>query len=263
MPLETYYRDRWIEIAPERLERYEVDFQWSPALDPLLERAEIALGQTVAEFGCGPGFLAIELARRVGPNGHIHALDINAEFVARTRARAIAEGLGERITVHHVTNGDLPFADGILDRLVAKSVMVFVDDPLAAFKEFRRVLKPGGKAHAIERDLGISFVSPVPVEDWNALLDAVSHAYRNPLIGRQMYGFAKHAGFSDVTVQVISTPDTEGRSLGDIKSLVNHARQGGKLSEEKIEAVLSEATRAVDDGTFLSLIPRFVVTATV
>ena len=263
MPLETYYRDRWIEIAPERLDRYEVDFQWNPALDPLLEQAGIESGQTIADFGCGPGFLAIELARRVGPNGHVHALDINAEFIARTRARAMAEGLGERITVHHLTNGNLPFADGILDRLVAKSVMVYVDDPLAAFKEFHRVLKPGGKAHAVERDLGISFMLPLPMEDWNALLDAASHAYRNPLIGRQMYGFAKRAGFSVVTVQVISTPDTEGRSLGDIKSLVNHARQGGRLSEEKIEAVLSKAMRAVDEGTFLGLISRFVVTATV
>lgn len=115
--------------------------------------------------------------------------------------------------------------------------------------------------------MGIRFVSPVPGEDRNALLDAVNHAYRNPLIRRQMYGFAKHAGFSDVTVQVIvqviSTPDTEGRSLGDIMSLVDHARQGGKISEEKIEAVLSESTRAEDDGTFLGPIPRFVVTATV
>lgn len=263
MPLETYYRDRWLEIAPERLDRYEVIFQWSPALDPLLEQAEIEPGQTIADFGCGPGFLAIELARRVGPNGHVHALDINAEFIARTRARVMAKGLGEQITVHHLTTGDLPFADGILDRLVAKSVMVFVDDPLATFKEFHRVLKPGGKAHAVERDLGITFMSPVPLEDWNALLDAASHAYRNPLIGRQMYGFAKRAGFSRATVQVISTPDTEGHSLNDIKSFVDHARRGGKISEEKIKAVLDTVTRAVNEGTFLGLIPRFVVTATV
>ena len=263
LPQETYYRDRWLDIAPERLEHYEVMFRWSPALDPLLEQAEIEPGQTVADFGCGPGFLAIELARRVGRSGHVHALDINAEFVARTRARAVAAGLGERITVHRLTNGALPFADGLLDRLVAKSVMVFVDDPLGAFKEFHRVLKPGGKAHAIERDLGISFMSPVPAEDWNALLDAASHAYRNPLIGRQLYGYAKRAGFSRAIVQVIATPDTDGRSLDTIKSLANHARRGGKLSDESIEAVLNTAKRAMDDGTFLGLIPRFVVTATV
>jgi ubiquinone/menaquinone biosynthesis C-methylase UbiE len=263
MPLETYYRDRWLEIGPERLDRYEAMFQWSPAMDPLSAQAEIEPGQTIADFGCGPGFLAIELAKRVGPNGHVHALDINAEFIARARARVMAEGLGEQITLHHLTNGDLPFADGSLDRLVAKSVIVFVDDPLATFKEFHRVLKPGGKAHAVERDLGISFMSPVPVKNWNALLDAAGYAYRNPLIGRQMYGLAKRAGFSLATVQVISTPDTEGRSLNDIKSLVDHARRGGKIDEELIEAVLDIATRAVDDGTFLGLIPRFVVTATV
>ena len=94
-------------------------------------------------------------------------------------------------------------------------------------------------------------------------MDAASHAYRNPLIERQMYGYAKRAGFPLAIVQVISMPDTEGRSLNDIKSLVNHARRGGKISEEKITAVLDTVTRAVDEGTFLGLIPRFVVTATV
>ncbi len=263
MSLETYYRDRWLEITPERLDRYEVTFQWSPALDPLLEQAEISPGQTIADFGCGPGFLAIELAKRVGPKGHIHALDINAEFVTRTRARVIAEGLREQVTVHHLTNGNLPFADGSLDRLVAKSVMVFVDDPLATFKEFHRVLRRGGKAHAVERDLGISFMSPVSVKDWNALLDAASHAYRNPLIGRQLYGVAKKAGFSHAAVQVFSAPDTEGRFLNDIKSLIDHARRSGKMSEPDLEAVLDTVTRAMDEGTFFGLIPRIAVTATV
>ena len=44
---------------------------------------KIGEGHVVADFGCGPGHAAIEFARRVGPNGHVHALDINAEFVQR------------------------------------------------------------------------------------------------------------------------------------------------------------------------------------
>ena len=263
MPKETAYKDRWLDIPPDRMDRYEIEFQWSPVLDPLLDQAEIELGQTVADFGCGPGFLAIELARRVGRNGHIHAVDINADFIARTRARAAAEGLAKRITVHHLTDSVLPFMDGHLDLVVAKSVIVFVDDPLATFKEFHRILKPGGKVNAIERDLGVCFVSPVPAEDWAALVHAASHAYRHPLIGRQMYGIAKRAGFSSAMVHIVSSPDTEGRSLDDVKSLASHARQGGTIRDEIIEELLDTARRAVKDGTYLGFFPKFVLTATV
>jgi ubiquinone/menaquinone biosynthesis C-methylase UbiE len=42
---------------------------------------DIGDGQIVADFGCGLGHAAIEFARRVGPSGHVHALDVNAEFI--------------------------------------------------------------------------------------------------------------------------------------------------------------------------------------
>jgi ubiquinone/menaquinone biosynthesis C-methylase UbiE len=262
MSSDTYYKDHWIEIEPERLDSYETMFKWRPDMNPLLEAAGIAAGQTVADFGCGPGFLAIELANRIGPNGHVHALDINADFVARTRARAEAEGYAEQITVHHLTDGGLPFADGILDRIVTKSVMAYVDDPQATFNEFHRVLKTGGKAHAIDSDWGITLLEPVPPEEWNAFIHAAIHVFRSPLIGRQMYGLARQAGFSDVAVQVISRPDIEGRYLTMVKNLANYARHSGKLGEDEIRAVVDRAIRAVEESTFLCLTPQFVITAT-
>ncbi len=263
MSLESYYKDHWVEIEPERMDRYESMFQWSPSSDPLLAAAEIAPGQTVADFGCGPGILAVELARRVGPKGHVHALDINADFVDRTRARAAAEGFANQIEAHHLTGGDLPLNDCALDRLVAKNVLVYVDDPLATFDEFYRVLKPGGKAHAIEGDWGITIMEPVPADDWKAFLDAASHAFRNPQIGREMYGLAKRAGFSSVAVQVKSVPDTEGRFLNMVNNLAGYARRSGSLSEDQIQAVLDTAAQAAKEGKFLGLAPQFLVTAIV
>ncbi len=93
MSRETYYRDHWTDIESERLERYEEQFVWRPGMDRLLAPAEIAPAQTVADYGCGPGYLAVELARRVGEAGRVHAFDINAEFVARTAERAAAAGV--------------------------------------------------------------------------------------------------------------------------------------------------------------------------
>ena len=83
--LETYYRDHWIEIEAERMERYEAMFQWRDGQEVLIAPAEVGDGHIVADYGCGPGGLALELARRVGAHGIVIGLDINPAFLERTR----------------------------------------------------------------------------------------------------------------------------------------------------------------------------------
>lgn len=260
----SYYKDHWVEIEPARLDRYEAMFKWSPAVEVLLAPAGIAPGQIVADFGCGPGFVAVELARRVGADGHVHAFDINADFIARTRDRAASEGLSDRITAHQLAGGVLPLDDNVLDRLVTKNVMVYVDDPAASFREFQRVVKPGGVAHVVDSDFGMTVVDPVPAAQWRALLDAAAHAFRTPSIGRQLYGLARGAGFADVTVEVVANPDTHGRMLHFVNNIAGYARDGGgNIGEDDIQNVVNIATKALENGQFFALNPQFMVTCTV
>ena len=130
----------------------------------------------MADFGCGPGHAATEFARKVGPSGHVHALDVNAEFIARTQARAEAAGLADRITAQLLTDARLPLADSTLDRVVARNTMIYVHDPVATFKEFRRVLKPAGIAHAIESDWSLTVVEPLSTAEWREIVRAASWA---------------------------------------------------------------------------------------
>lgn len=263
MSNETYYKDHWVKIEPERLDRYEEMFVWGPRGNNLLAPAEIAAGQAVADYGCGPGYLSVELAQRIGPAGHVHAFDINADFVKRTQDRLAENGLVDRATVTHLQGDTLPLGEGSLDRLVIKNVMVYVDDPLASFREFRRVVKPGGKVHAVDSDFYMAAFDPVDVEDWRKVLDAGIHAFRTPAIGRKMYGLALAAGFSDVAVEVIAAPDTSGRMLNFIKNVAGYARERGAHDEEIVARVVDVAVKAVEDGTFFALNPQFLVTATV
>src|SRR5262249_6021893 len=156
------FLEHWVNIEPERLARYETMYQWSAAAEAFYAPAEIGAGQVVADFGCGPGHTAIEFARRVGGSGHVHALDINAEFIAGTRAKAEAAGFADRITAHLLTTERLPLPDAALDRITARNTIIYVRDPVATFAEFRRVLKPGGIAHAIEGDWSLTAVEPLP-----------------------------------------------------------------------------------------------------
>ena len=64
-------------------------FRWRPEMAPLLAPAALEPGLHVADYGCGPGMLSLELARRVGPDGRVHGVDINPLFLEPT-ARAQA-----------------------------------------------------------------------------------------------------------------------------------------------------------------------------
>jgi SAM-dependent methyltransferase len=256
------FQDHWLNIDPERMARYETMYQWNPASEAFYVPAKLGEGHVVADFGCGPGHAAIEFAKRVGPTGHVHAFDINAEFVRRARARADASGLGDRITLYLLEDARLPLPDAGLDRVVARNTIIYVADPVATFAEFRRVLRPGGLAHAIESDWRLTAVEPVPTEEWRVLIEAASWAWPRPEIGRGLYGFARRAGFEEVSIQVLTSPDTEGRLLGMIQTVAGYARQSGKLEAGRIDAILQTVEGAMAQDTYLAISPQFVVTAT-
>ncbi len=59
----------------------------------LLEALAIKKGQTICDLGCGNGFYTLELARRVGHDGIVYAVDIQPEMLRMLAHRAAEEGL--------------------------------------------------------------------------------------------------------------------------------------------------------------------------
>src|SRR5262245_61025745 len=203
----TYYRDHWVEIEPERLDAYEQMFEWRPQNAPLLEPAQLAPGQTVIDYGCGPGGLAVELARRVAPTGRVHGVDLNLAFLERARARAARDGVEKLIAFHRTDGEKLPLDSGFADRLVCKNVMEYVPDVAATLAEFHRVVRPGGLVHLIDSDWGLLAVEPLGAARMAELFAAAAPAYKTPLIGRKLYGAMRAAGLRDVKVKILATAD--------------------------------------------------------
>ena len=256
----SYYRDHWLTVEPERLDAYEELFRWRPQQEPLLAPARLAPGQAVADYGCGPGHLAVELARRVGAAGHVHAFDLNAEFVRRTRARAEAAGVASRVSVHQIASDGIPLPPASLDRVVCKNVLEYVDDPAATLASFRTALRPGGLAHVIDSDWALLAIEPLGEERTAELLAAARHAYRTPAIGRQLHRLFLRAGFRDVEVRVLASPDLKGYMAPVVWNMVGYARASGRLAPAVLDAVVSDAKRAIEAGEFLLLLPQFLVT---
>jgi SAM-dependent methyltransferase len=258
----SYYRDHWLEVEPERVAAYEEMFRWRPQMEPLLAGAELAPGQVVVDYGCGPGQLAVELARRVGEGGCVHGIELNPLFARRARERAAAEGLAERVVVHRIEKDCVPLPDDSVDRVICKNVLEYVDDPAATLSQFRAVLRPGGLAHAIDSDWGLLVVEPLGPERIAELFAAARHAYRTPLVGRRLYGLFRGAGFRDVRVQVLAGADTRGHVAPVVLHMASYARASGRLPAARLDALAADLRAAVEAGTYLLVLPQFLVTGT-
>jgi ubiquinone/menaquinone biosynthesis C-methylase UbiE len=259
---QSYYRDHWVDIEPERMSRYEAMFVWRDVQEPLIAPADVASGQTVVDYGCGPGGLAIELARRVGSGGKVVGLDINAEFLRKTREVCGAAGLGERIDTVLLEDERIPLADQSVDRVLCKNVLEYVPDPDKTIGEFFRILKPGGIAHVSDSDWGAVMFEPAR-DRFARIMSAATVAFRTPLIGRSLYGMFRRAGFGDVGVQILAGADTTGTLRSVLQNMAGYAGQSGRLDDGEIEEFLREVDAAMEAGTYFAVLPQFLVTGRV
>ena len=255
-----FYKAHWQDIAPERMEAYRGAFGWDDATEAMFAPLDLKAGQTIADFGCGPGKVAVELARRTGVSGHVHALDINSDFLETTRENAARAGVSDRSTTHLSDGVRLPLGDGALDRIAARNALMYVDDTVATLTEFHRVLKPGGRALASDGDWYMMVAEPVPHDLWRAFVKAAGHACRHADMGRRLYASFTKAGFSDVQVSIHARADTTGSKLGMIRNMATYARESGTMDARDIDEVLTCLERADETGTYLVVSPQFAVT---
>ncbi len=129
--------------APEAYERYLVPALFAPWAEQLVDAAEIAAGDRVLDAGCGTGVAARRAAERVGDAGAVVGLDVNEGMLDVAEGTATEGGASVEWRCGDVT--DLPFPDGAFDAVLCQQALQFVTDPAAALREFRRVLRPGGR----------------------------------------------------------------------------------------------------------------------
>jgi ubiquinone/menaquinone biosynthesis C-methylase UbiE len=258
--LETYYRDHWLAIEPERFARYDEMFRLDDRrADKLLAPLQLASGQTALDLGCGPGYVAAQIARIVGPSGRVHALDVNAEFVARARAVAAEIGVEKRVDVHHLTGERLPLPDAACDRALAKNVLEYVPDVEATLRELHRVLKPGGMLTAIDSDWAFVVVEPLAPDEVRELFAAAAPAFRQPFIGRKLRAAFCRAGFRDVQVDVVASTDEKGFLRPVVENMLGYARKFGTLSEARCAELRARVEAALASGEYLAVLPQFIV----
>jgi SAM-dependent methyltransferase len=119
------------------------DVTLAPVLAAALDYAAPRTGEQVLDIGCGCGASTLALAHAVS-DGRVLGVDISTPMLATARTRAEAAGIAN-IDWHEADATTAPLPGGAYDLLFSRFGVMFFADPIAAFTNLRRALRPDGR----------------------------------------------------------------------------------------------------------------------
>ena len=120
-----------------------------PVRDKVLDRTRLAQGETLLDVGCGEGMIGFAALERGA--GHVVFSDISDDLLEFCRDAADSLGVSDRASFVKAGADELSgIADGSVDVVTTRSVLIYVTEKARAFHEFFRVLRPGGHFSSYE-----------------------------------------------------------------------------------------------------------------
>ncbi len=154
----------------------------------LVDLCDIDAESVVLDVGCGVGATPSFLARAVGCR--VLGVDLIERMIARSRQRARAAGVQDRVAFAVADARRLPFASGLFDAVISESVNIFFTDKVPVMREYVRVTKPGGYVGMTE----MTWLQPPSP----ALVDAFQTVHARALDADGWQGVMDAAGLTDV-----------------------------------------------------------------
>jgi ubiquinone/menaquinone biosynthesis C-methylase UbiE len=117
----------------------------------------IKSGDTVIDFGCGPGFFSVAMAEMVGERGKVVAVDLQPEMLEYVKKKALKKGLDGQVKYHqcHSDRVGLQMEEKA-DFMLAFYMVHETPEPAAFLKEVKEYLKEGGKFLVVEPKMHVT-----------------------------------------------------------------------------------------------------------
>jgi SAM-dependent methyltransferase len=245
-------------------------------LAPIGEQAIKALapqkGESFLDVGCGCGHTALALARAVGPDGNVTGVDVSPSMLATGRNHAAEEGLHN---LHFVeANAQTrAFTPGKFDGLFSRFGVMFFDDPVAAFTNLGKALKPGGRLAFVcwrdrrevewfEMPIQVAHANGVPAPDLPGTGPG-AFAFANP---QRLHKVLGAAGFTDIAVTPLDL-STGGGNSDEVLSILHIGFVGEHIKQfpDKEDVAWAAVRQALEayttpDGVFIGT-GTWIVTA--
>jgi ubiquinone/menaquinone biosynthesis C-methylase UbiE len=184
----------------------------------ILDRADFAEDETLLDVGCGDGLVAFGALER-GAKLVVFS-DISQDLLDESRRIAEELDLLDRCRFVLAPADDLhQVADASVDVVTTRSVLIYVDDKESAFREFHRVLRPGGRVSLFEPINRLNrFEDAWDAPEVQELADRVKEGFRalqprnsDPMLNfddRDLVELAERTGFERVrlTLEIETSP---------------------------------------------------------
>jgi SAM-dependent methyltransferase len=217
--------------------------------DGVLDRADLRPGDVLLDVGTGTGLIGLGALSRLGPLGRVIFSDVSADLLDVCRRAA---GDDDRCSFVRAAADDLAgIPDASVDVLTTRSVLIYVSRKDAAFAEFRRVLRPGGRLSLfepinrflVEHGSDMFGVGDNPVADLLAKVRA-EFPEEGPMIDfdeRDLLRWAVDAGFEAVELDYRAQLNVPAEPITDWAALKNTAPNPlAPTYAEAIAAALTE-----------------------
>jgi arsenite methyltransferase len=208
--------------------------------DRVLDTAKLAEGMTLVDVGAGEGLIGLGAISRIGPTLRVVMTDISPALLEHARQAAAELGVAGQCRFLQGSAERLEgLADASADVVALRATLAYVPDKIAAFNEFFRVLKPGGRlslAEPIMQDEALEACSL-------GKLIAAQPAHKDIKLLRLLYKW-KSAQYPSTEEQIWRTPITNYSE----RDLVRFARRSGFV-EIHVELHIDHRLVAIGDGS--------------
>jgi len=239
---------------------------WQSATEAVLDKIGLGPGMSALDVGAGPGAVMRLMADRVGPQGRVTGIEIDAKLGAQALAD-LRVGGGAEFQLIDANVLDLDkVPGGPFDLTYCRLFLMHVQDPVAALEKMLEWTKPSGVVAAQEFDFGaIAIEPPCPaMAEFNRVFEGVFRGHgRNLREGRQLPVQFEAAGIGlpDGTLteaKYLPLKDMAAMLIGVYQGLFASAAELGIADPVKAKAFKMEMAEAGEDGRYYCLTPILI-----
>lgn len=224
------------------------------------ELLQVDEGASVLEVGCGTGEDALILAKRVGSNGRVVAIDCSQAMLAQASANAKSRHLP--IEFVRTDAQQLPFEDNTFDSARVDRTLQHIANPQKVITEMVRVVRPGGHIVAMEPDWETFIVDSENQVITRQLLNFWCDSFPIGWVGRYLSKYFHRAGLTDIQV----SPETLvinrfglAEQVFDLVQTAHRAGEAGVVSQQEAQDWLKELQQLEQSQEFFCSFTGFIV----